>query len=101
MGITKKALKSRPVCKVRFKVEPDEVGGSENVFLVGSFNGWDEKAAPMKQNKDGSFSLEIDLPLGEKHSFRYLRSDGVWLNDAAADAYEKGEFGADNCILNL
>lgn len=101
MAITKKELKSRPVCKVRFKLDADEAGGSAKVFLVGSFNGWDEKAMPMKQNKDGSFSLEIDLPLGQKHSFRYLRSDGVWLNDSAADAYEESEFGADNCILNL
>lgn len=99
MSLMKKNLKSRPVCKVRFKVGADEAAGCENVFLVGSFNGWNEKDLPMKGNKDGSFTLEIDLPSGEKHYFRYLRSDGVWINDPEADDYEAGEFGAQNCVV--
>lgn len=99
MSLTKKILKSRPVCKVRFKVSADEACGSDKIFLVGSFNGWNEKDMPMKANKDGSFSIEIDLPTGEKHYFRYLRSDGVWINDAEADAYEPCEFGTDNSVV--
>lgn len=99
MAITKKVLKSRPVCKVRFRVEAEEAAGADCVFLVGSFNGWNEKDMPMKKNKDGSFALEIDLPSGEKHYFRYLRTDGVWMNDSAADAYEPSEFGAENSVV--
>lgn len=101
MALSKKTLKSRPVCKVRFKVGPEEAGDNKAVYLVGSFNGWNEKDLPMKKNKDGSFALELDLPTGEKHYFRYLRSDGVWLNDPEADGYERGEFGAENCVVAL
>lgn len=100
MSLTKKGLKSRPVCKVRFKVNADEASGCDKVFLVGSFNGWNERDMPMKPNKDGSFSLEIDLPAGEKHYFRYLRSDGAWMNDSEADAYESCSFGAQNCVVH-
>lgn len=99
MSLTKKTLKSRPVCKVRFKVGAEEAGGSEQVYLVGSFNGWNERDLPMKRNKDGSFALELELAAGEKHYFRYLRSDGVWLNDSGADAYEPCEFGTDNSVV--
>lgn len=101
MALTKKALKSRPVCKVRFKISSEEAGDSKNIFLVGSFNGWNEKDMPLKKNKDGSFALEVDLPSGEKHYFRYLREDGVWMNDSEADGYERGEFGAENCFVKL
>jgi 1,4-alpha-glucan branching enzyme len=100
MALMKKVLKSRPVCKVRFKVSAEEAQGSEVIFLVGSFNGWNEKDMPMNRNKDGSFTLEIDLPSGEKHHFRYLRSDGVWMNDSQADAYEPCEFGVDNSVVH-
>lgn len=99
MAFIKKFLKSRPVCKVRFKIDAKAAGGCDKLFLVGSFNGWNEKDMPMRKLKDGSFSLEIELPSGEKHYFRYLRSDGVWLNDEAADAYEVCDFGAENCVL--
>lgn len=101
MSLNKKALKSRPVCKVRFKISKEEAAGNKKIFLVGSFNGWNEKDMPLAKNKDGSFSLEVDLPSGEKHYFRYLRGDGVWMNDADADGYERGEFGAENCVVQL
>lgn len=101
MSLTKKVLKSRPVCKVRFKINAEEAGGNDKIFLVGSFNGWNEKDMPMKKNKDGSFAIEVDLPSGEKHYFRYLRSDGVWLNDSEADGYEACSFGAENCVVEL
>ncbi len=102
MSYTKKPLKSRPVSKVRFKVDPESAAGSDAVYLVGSFNNWDEKTMPMKKNKDGSFVLEIDLDNGARHLFRYLRSDGVWLNDAQADAYEFCSFsGVDNSVIQL
>lgn len=100
MSYTKKTLKSRPVCKVRFKLNPEEAAGNEAVYLVGSFNDWDERSLPMKKNKDGSFALEVDLPAGEKHLFRYLRSDGVWMNDDEADGYESSPYsGADNSVI--
>jgi 1,4-alpha-glucan branching enzyme len=102
MPFTKKALKGRPLCKVRFKLEADQASGCDSVYLVGTFNDWDDSSLPMKQSKNGSFSLEIELPVGEKHSFRYLCSDGRWLNDNAADGYEYCAFaGEDNSVILL
>lgn len=102
MAYTKKALKSKPVCKVRFKMNAEEVGGCDELYLVGSFNDWNERNTPMKKAKDGSFAVEIDLPLGERYMFRYLRPDGAWLSDSAADGYENCAYtGARNSIIQL
>ncbi|MDL2285410.1 isoamylase early set domain-containing protein [Desulfovibrio sp. OttesenSCG-928-F07] len=102
MAFVKKILKSRPVTKVRFKLHPHTAEGCKAVYLVGSFNSWNESSMPMKKNKDGSFALELELAQGARHLFRYLRSDGVWLNDEAADGYETCSYsGAENSVLQI
>ena len=37
------------------------------VFLVGDFNDWDPKAAPMKRHPDGGWSAQAQLPQGHHH----------------------------------
>jgi hypothetical protein len=56
----------------------------------------------MKRNKNGSFSLDVELPKGEEVSFRYLLGDGRWLNEKAAREFRYCAFAdADNSILKL
>lgn len=87
MAITKSFLKTRASCKVKFRLTPEEARGASEVFLVGDFNDWSDTSHPMKLLKDGSFSLEIELPLGQDCQFRYRTGDNMWLNDPEADAY--------------
>jgi 1,4-alpha-glucan branching enzyme len=102
MPISTRYIKSRPVCKVRFTLEAGDSGNAEQVFLVGSFNDWSESANPMKKNKDGNFSLDLEFPRGGEVSFRYLTNDGRWFNEKEADEFRYCEFaGADNSILRL
>ena len=49
MSISKKFLKSKPVCKVTFTVPAEE---AKNVAVVGSFNEWNQKATPLKKLKN-------------------------------------------------
>ncbi len=101
MSITKKFLKTKPVCKVTFQLPPEEAGQAQSVSLCGDFNNWDPAANPMRRQKNGSFTLALDLPVGGTQRFRYL-ADGAWLNDAEADSYEYCAFAqADNSILEL
>lgn len=102
MAISKSELKSRPVCKVRFKLDRDMVGEAESVHVVGSFNNWNESSHPMKKNKNGSFSLEIEFPKGGEEKFRYLLNTGAWMNDPDATSFEYCEFaGTENSVLKL
>ncbi|MCL1939581.1 MAG: isoamylase early set domain-containing protein [Desulfovibrionaceae bacterium] len=72
------------------------------MYLVGDFNKWDDTSNPMKKMKDGGFSLEIELPLGQDSQFRYRSDENVWLNDPEADAYVPCPYtGAENSVVKV
>lgn len=101
MALKKKFLKTKPVCKVGFSVASDDLNGSKKVFLVGDFNQWDTEARPMRKQKNGSYSITMDLELGREYQFRYLTADGRWLNDPDADRYEFNEYaGTENSVVS-
>jgi hypothetical protein len=99
MAITKSFLKTRPSCKVKFQLVPEEYGFASTVYLVGDFNDWNESSHPMKKKRDGVVYLEVELPLGQDYQFRYLTSENVWLNDAEADALVPSRFSGEENFL--
>lgn len=102
MSITKKFLKSKPVCKVTFKLSKDQVNGASSVHIVGDFNEWDESAAPMKALKNGGFTATMDLEQGKEYQFRYLVDGENWVNDEEADKTAPTPFGdANNSVIEL
>ena len=102
MAYTKKFLKSRAACKVKFTVDAETAGGAEEVYLVGDFNDWDHKSLSMKKRKDGSFALEMELASGKDYQFRYLTESGRWFNDDSADAYVHCAFaGGENSVIKV
>ncbi|MFV0423422.1 isoamylase early set domain-containing protein [Oleidesulfovibrio sp.] len=102
MSLNKQFLKSKPVCKVKFRLDKSTAPGIESVYLVGDFNDWNENSTPMKRLKDGSFSAELTLETGRQYHFRYLADGSAWLNDDGADAYSWCEFAqADNSVVEV
>lgn len=95
--LKKQYLKTKNVCKVTFSL-PAAVQG-ETVFLVGDFNNWDEKATPMKRQKDGSFTTVLELEKGREYQFRYLVNGTEWHNDWEADRYVPNPFSGDNSVV--
>lgn len=93
--ITKKVLKSKPVCKVTFALNKTEAGNAENIHIVGEFNQWDKSAHPLKKYKNGSHKITIDLPQGQDYQFRYLINGTEWKNDSAADNYVPSGVGTE------
>ncbi len=85
MAITKKYLKTRPVCKVTFKIEPEKGASFQTAAVLGDFNNWDATATPMKKLKNGGFSVSIDLETNREYKFRYLFDGVKWDNDPDAD----------------
>jgi 1,4-alpha-glucan branching enzyme len=85
MSLTKKYLKSKPLCKVTFKILKDECKAADSVALAGDFNNW--KETPMKKLKSGDFTLTLDLETESKYQFRYKLNENTWENDWAADEY--------------
>ncbi|MFH2064294.1 MAG: isoamylase early set domain-containing protein [Pseudomonadota bacterium] len=93
MGIKKEYLKNKPVCKVTFKLPIEETKGAKSVRVVGDFNNWDNKAAPMKSLKNGSFIATIDLEPNQEYHFKYLIDETIWENDWDADKYIQSPIG--------
>ncbi len=100
MSIKKQFLKSKPVCKVTFRVSADQADGHKKAYVAGSFNKW--KPQLMKKLKDGSFKLVLDLDTEQEHAFRYVLDKKVWINEDEADKTSQSEFmDAKNSVLVL
>ena len=100
MTLTKRYLKSRPVCKVTFRLSKSVVQSAAHVHLVGEFNQWNILATPMKRLKNGGFTLTLDLKPNRSYQFRYLIDQVRWENDENADKYVPTPFGdCDNSVV--
>lgn len=97
--LKKNYSKTGKSCRVTFKL-PAEVN-AETVHLCGEFNAWSHTSHPMKQLKDGSFSLTVSLEPGQSYRFRYLLDGQRWENDWEADAYEANEHGSEDSLVNV
>ena len=98
MALTKKFLKTKPVCKVGFKLSGDKAQGAKHAAVAGEFNDWLPK--PMRKLKDGSFSVTLDLEAGREYQFRYVIDKQYWVNDEAADGYVFSDYaGGDNSVV--
>lgn len=87
MSLKKQYLKSKPVCKVTFRLAASEAGDAQTARLIGDFNAWDESVPPMKKLKNGDFTQTVNLDADAEYAFRYLIDDETWENDWQADAY--------------
>ncbi|HDI59484.1 MAG TPA: glycoside hydrolase [Desulfobacteraceae bacterium] len=102
MSIKKQFLKTRPVCKVTFRLSRDDARDAQSACLAGDFNGWNKSGVPMKRLKNGSFSLTLDLATGKDYQFRYLIDGHTWVNDPRADRYVSSGFGdSDNFVVSV
>jgi len=102
MGIKKQFLKSKPECKVTFTLPKKAVEKAGKVTLVGEFNNWSESATPMQKQKNGGFTVSLNLPTGREYQYRYLLDGIHWENDWQADKYmPSGIPGVENSVVIL
>ncbi|MDT0552788.1 isoamylase early set domain-containing protein [Urechidicola vernalis] len=98
MAISKKYLKSKPVCKVTFELEGIE---ADSIVAVGDFNDWNSEATPLKKFKNGKFKTTVDFEKDSSSEFRYI-VDGAYINEPEADAFVYNAYaGEENCLLTV
>jgi len=87
--------------KVTFVLSPETVAGAKEGLLLGEFNHWaPEKGYSLKKSKDGGLSVTISLEAGRSYQYRYLLSDGRWVNDNNAIRYVYDDrVMVDNCLI--
>lgn len=102
MSLTRKYLKSKPICKVSFSLDKNEAKHVSSAYLVGDFNEWNQSATPMKKLKDGSFKVSLDLDTGRAYQFRYFLNGTEWKNELDADGFITSPYGdSENSIIQL
>jgi len=100
MGIKKQFLKSKPTCKVSFRVNVQDSEGAKSIQLLGNFNKWDESSPFMKELKSGDFTQTVELEQGKKYQFRYLIDGKTWTNDTQADSKVLNPFNEMNDVVS-
>ena len=100
-GLEKKYLKARPACKVTFVLPKDAAPDAETVCILGEFNNWSQDAHPMKRQKDGSFTITLELDTGRSYRFRYIIDGWKYENDWFADRYETNPYGGEDSVVDL
>jgi 1,4-alpha-glucan branching enzyme len=100
MSIKKQFLKSKPLCKVAFRLSAAETSGAKKVQILGDFNNWDQTAEPMNMLKSNDFTATLELESGKEYQFRYLIDGTNWKNDSEADSFVSNEFGEENSVIS-
>ena len=84
-----------PKVEVQFRVA---VQDAKSVSVAGTFNDWDPKKTPLKQNGD-AWGTTVALPRGH-YEYRFI-VDGQWMADPNAVAAVPNPFGSSNSVLNI
>jgi 1,4-alpha-glucan branching enzyme len=102
MAIKKQYLKSKPVCKVTFRIPGEVAKDYKSASLVGDFNNWNPKKTVLeKLKKDGSFSIVLELEKNKEYQFKYLLGKDNWINESEADKHIVNEFGTENSVIEV
>lgn len=94
MSIKKQSLKSKPLCKVSFKLSKEQALNADVVAICGDFNNWNTEVNTMNRLKDGSFSQTIELPAGAEYQFRYLADGCIWFDEPEAERMQLNAFNS-------
>lgn len=101
-GISKRYLKKRPECKVKFRLPVKALPpNTETVHIAGDFNNWSSEATPLDLKKEGVFTVTLYLPVGRTYEYRYLLNNSEWICDPYAEQNVPNPFGGDNSVLDL
>ncbi len=89
--------------KVSFTLPASHVAGAEYAILLGEFNNWNtEEGIYLQKQEDGSMVAELTLAAGKTYQYRYLLSDGRWVNDNNTTSFSE-VFGhyIENCVIDV
>jgi hypothetical protein len=56
---------------------------AHEVFVAGTFNGWNPRSHPLKRGRNGRWETSLDLPPG-LHQYKFI-IDGRWCCDDEGD----------------
>lgn len=85
MSVKKQYLKTKPYCKVTFRLGKKRAAGAHRVAVAGDFNSWEMTHTPMKSLKSGDFTVTVNLAKGREYQYRFVIDGDRWVTDEEAD----------------
>lgn len=100
MAVKKQYYKTKPYCKVTFRLSRKEAGNARKAAIAGDFNDWKSERTPMKALKSGDFTVSLQLDKGREYQYRFVLDDQKWVTDDSADKQVYCEFAcAHNAVV--
>jgi predicted flap endonuclease-1-like 5' DNA nuclease len=89
--------------KITFTLPAGHVIGADACVLLGEFNNWNiEEGIYLQKQEDGSMRAEVELPAGRDYQYRYLLSNGRWVNDDGEKVMsEMMGYPIENCLVRV
>ena len=89
--------------KITFTLPAANIIGAAECVLLGEFNNWDLAAGIyLQKQSDGSMTAEVELDAGKDYQYRYLLSNGRWINDDGEKvSFEVSGYPIENCIVRV
>ena len=89
--------------KITFTLSAANIIGAEECVLLGEFNNWNlEEGIYLTKQADGSMTAEVELAAGKEYQYRYLLSNGRWVNDNEEKVMsEMTGYPVENCIVRV
>lgn len=89
--------------KIKFTLPAANVIGADGCVLLGEFNDWNlEEGIYLQRQDDGSMTAEVELTGGKAYQYRYLLSNGRWVNDNSEKiTSEMFGYPVENCIIRV
>jgi predicted flap endonuclease-1-like 5' DNA nuclease len=89
--------------KITFTLPAANVIGAAGCVLLGDFNDWNlDRGIYLEKQPDGSMTAVVELAAGKDYQYRYLLSNGRWVNDDAEKiTSELSGFPVVNCIVHV
>lgn len=97
--IEKTVVQTEGTTKVRVTFTLPNCIWADAICLVGDFNDWNRRSHPLRQDRDGTWRISVDLDAGRVYQFRYLIDGERWTNDKNADAYVHNPYDNDNFLV--
>ena len=86
--------KKKKIMEFRLQAEP-----GKNIFVAGTFNGWNPTKTKLKDKGDGLYTVTLHLSPG-LYEYKFVVDD-IWQTDPQNPEMVKNEFGSMNSVVTL
>ncbi|TFH16982.1 MAG: hypothetical protein E4H02_04145 [Lentisphaerales bacterium] len=82
--------------RVTFKIQAEP---KSEVFVAGTFNGWNPRKNKLTRKEDGSYRTTILLSKG-RHQYKFIVND-IWCVDPACPEWAPNGLGSLNSVISV